>query len=183
RARDEGRRRAPPAWMRSRRARHARSTASRTVSVERSRNLRRLGERRHHGRSHGKGDEISIAHRLLFLGERFEPIENIDKIDLIDAQAELLEPAPNGAPTAVLAKNERVPVVTDGLRRHDLVRLAILEDAVLMNASLVGKGVSTDDCLVQRDMYTGALADQTRGAHDLARVHGRVSLVIRGASA
>ena len=54
-----------------------------------------------------------------------------------------------------------------GLRRHDLVGLAVLEHAVLVDAGLVGKGVGADDGLVVRDGLADDHGEQAAGGVEL----------------
>jgi hypothetical protein len=54
-----------------------------------------------------------------------------------------------GVAAGVLAHHQRGLLHADGLRRHDLVGLGVLEHAVLVDAGLVGEGVAADDRLVE----------------------------------
>src|SRR5437773_4189506 len=157
RARDEGRRRESPAWTRYGRARHAHPRPCQPAFAARSRDLRRLGHRRERC---GESDEIAIGDALLSIGKRLEPFEDANETSLVDRHAKLLEPSANGAPTAVLAEDERAALLPDRMRRHDLIRLTILEHAVLMDPRLVRKRVGADDCFVQGHMDASAFGDE-----------------------
>jgi hypothetical protein len=54
----------------------------------------------------------------------------------------------------------------DRLGRHDLVGLAVREDAVLVDAGLMGEGVLADDGLVGLNAGAGDRRDEARGCVD-----------------
>jgi hypothetical protein len=62
----------------------------------------------------------------------------------------------------------------DFLRVHDLVGLAFLEDAVLMNAARMREGIFADDRLAALHDESAHARDETRAFHDLAGVHAGV---------
>ena len=78
------------------------------------------------------------------------------------APGELAEHQPVGAPAHVLGA-------------HDLVGLAVLEHAVLVDAGLVREGVGADDGLVGLHRIAGDGGDQLARGHDLRGVDARVA--------
>jgi hypothetical protein len=95
--------------------------------------------------------------------------ERVDLVVLEFAVAEVLERPAERAPARVLAHHEHARVAADRLGRHDLVGLEVLDDAVLVDAGLVGEGVLADHRLVRRHRRAGHHADHARGAVELAR--------------
>ena len=73
----------------------------------------------------------------------------------------------------VLAEDEQRLGHTDRLRFHDFVGFLVLEDAVLVDAGLVGKGVVADDSFVWLHQHARDGTDQLRGAADVAGVDAR----------
>ena len=89
---------------------------------------------------------------------------------VVEFEAELFEPHPEGVPTAVFAEDELGSVEADGLGGHDLVGALVFEDPVLMDAGLVGEGVGTHHRLVGRHRDSGETGHHVAGANDLGRV-------------
>ena len=67
----------------------------------------------------------------------------------------------------MLADDEVALVAAHGLRGHDLVGLAVLKHAVLMDAGLMGKGVGAHDGLVVGDGLTDGHGEQAAGRIEL----------------
>ena len=88
----------------------------------------------------------------------------------VDLVAELLQRRAQRVAAGVLAQHELVGVQPDRRGVHDLVGRALLEDAVLVDARLVGEGVAPDDRLVGLHRVAGQAADEAARAGDLARV-------------
>ena len=74
----------------------------------------------------------------------------------------MLQPLIEGVAAGMLADDQPVAGNADGLRRHDLVGLLVLEHAVLMDAGLVREGVVADDRLVDRDRRCPVICDSKR---------------------
>ena len=62
----------------------------------------------------------------------------------------------------------------DGLGGHDLIGGLLLDQAVLVDARLVGKGVGADDRLVRLDGDAGNLREETRGLVDILGLDPRM---------
>ena len=65
-------------------------------------------------------------------------------------------------PAAMLAEHEAGTAQADIFRSHDLVGRAVLQHAVLMNASFMGKRVFADNRLVARRVHAGNAGYQSR---------------------
>src|ERR1039457_7579000 len=86
-------------------------------------------------------EEVGVAYDFLPVRERDHPL-----VELVQLEARGLDPEGGAAilqrvTAGVLAQNERRLRDTDVLRTHDLVRPAVLEDAVLVDAGFVREGV------------------------------------------
>src|SRR5205807_905854 len=66
----------------------------------------------------------------------------------------------HGMASRVLAEDERLPGCADILSLHDLVRPAVLHDAVLMDARLVRESIAADDRFVRLDPLARELREQ-----------------------
>ena len=99
-----------------------------------------------------------------------------------ERDAELLQARLEGAAPGELAQREavRAPAHVGGL--HDLVGLAVLEHAVLVDAGFVREGVGADDRLVGLHRIAGDRGDELARRHDLRRVDA-ASCTRRGPSA
>ena len=118
--------------------------------------------------------DVAVVDDLLPVAQLLEPREHLEEALVVELVAELLEPLPERVTPRVLAEHQHAAVGADRLRRHDLVRRAVLEHAVLMDARLVRERVGADDRLVRRDVRPRALLQQPRGARELRRVDARV---------
>ena len=74
--------------------------------------------------------------------------------------AEVDEPLLQRVAAGVLAEDQLALREPDLLRPHDLVGLAVLEHAVLVDAGLVREGVLADDRLVPLHVQAGDLRDE-----------------------
>ena len=70
----------------------------------------------------------------------------------------------------MLAEHDAVGRQADVLRLHDLVGLAVLQHAMLVDARFVREGVGADDRLVARRRRVGDLRERPAGGHDLRGV-------------
>ena len=82
-----------------------------------------------------------------------------------------------------LAQHDLVGAPAHVLGTHDLVGVARLEHAVLVDAAGVREGVGADHRLVRLHDEAGGLADHARGRHDLRRVDADVELEVVAARA
>ena len=115
--------------------------------------------------------EIVVVHKLFLVANLLETAEDV--VDLLVGQLETKVPeahAHRGA-AAVLGQRQLGLAPADFLRIHDLVRLAFLDDAVLVNAAGVGEGVLADDRLAALHRQAAHPGDQLGGLHDLLRHH------------
>src|SRR3954454_4551144 len=74
------------------------------------------------------------------------------------------------AAARVLAEDKRLIRHADVLGPHDLVSATILQDAVLMDAGLVRKGITADDRFVCLHTMTRERRQQLARAVDLRRI-------------
>jgi hypothetical protein len=109
-----------------------------------------------------QGPEIPVIEGLLAVGQRLEPVEHEAEVLVIELEAQLDQPPPQGSTAGVLAQHQRAAVPAHGLGRHDLVRRPVLDDAVLVDPGLVRERVGAHDGLVGRDIHTGAGGHQAR---------------------
>ncbi len=71
---------------------------------------------------------------------------------------------------AMLAEDDPVGGKPDIFRFHDLVRLSVLQHAVLMDPGFVGESIRPDDGLVARRRRVGDLRERPARNHDLGGV-------------
>src|SRR6266581_6879720 len=113
------------------------------------------------------GDEILVEDFLLPVGEVLEPLEGPVEIAARHGEAQLLEAGRERGAAGVLAEDELVRRPPDVLGLHDLVGELLFQDAVLVDARLVGEGVLADDGLVRLDVDARDVGEEPRGAEDL----------------
>src|SRR5919198_3118655 len=133
------------------------------------------------------GDErlqILVEDLGLLVREVLEALERlVVRILTVELDAELLQPLAEGITPGQFAEHYLVRAPADVLGAHDLVGLARLEHAVLVNAGSVRKGVRAHDCLVRLHDEAGDLRHEARGGHDLRRVEARLEVEEVGARA
>ena len=117
--------------------------------------------------------EIAVADFPLAIRELLEAGEGIVEILTLERVAQLLEPGPEGAAAAQLAKGDAVVGQTDRAGINDFVGEAVFEHAVLVDATLVSKGVGAHDRLIGLHRHAGEIAHQPRGLGDLLGAHAR----------
>ena len=123
--------------------------------------------------------EVHRGHGLLAVGDLLEALERGVQRLAVDLEAQLLQRALERVPARVLAEHEVVALQPDRRGVHDLVRRAVLEHAVLVDAGLVRERVAPDDRLVRLHRVAGEARDHPAGARDLARGDaGRVAQVV-----
>src|SRR5262245_29280028 len=91
----------------------------------------------------------------------------------------MLQASGHGRAPAVLGQWQFGHAPADFARVHDLVRFAFLENAVLMDARSVRKGVFADDGLVARHEKTAHARNEPRRLYDLARADAGVEAVVK----
>ena len=103
---------------------------------------------------------LASASAIACAVDRVEPLA----LDLVAELAQLaLQPAPAGQ----LADRQLAAGQPDRLGGHDLVGQRVLDDAVLVDAALVGERVAADDRLVRLDGEPGEVADEPAGGGEL----------------
>src|SRR5580658_10400810 len=70
----------------------------------------------------------------------------------------------------MFAKDQRARGHAYGLRRNDLVRQRILDDAVLVDARFVGEGVGAYDRFVGRDLRAGDFGEHAAGGEQVLEI-------------
>src|SRR5437879_4119518 len=111
--------------------------------------------------------QVLVVDFLLPVGEALERFEGPVELRAGQRETELLEPRRERGPPGVLAEDQLVRRPPDVLGPHDLVRELLLQDAVLMDAGLVGEGVLADDRLVRLDVHARNVGEQPGGLEDL----------------
>ena len=103
------------------------------------------------------GRDVRVEDLLLLVGDLDEPLVGLLDLVLAELVAELLAAVGEAVPARVPAEHHPRADQADRLRRHDLVRRALLEHAVHVDARLVGEGVGADDRLVRLHHEAGQL--------------------------
>ena len=112
-------------------------------------------------------EQVGVGDLLLRVGELDRlAVDRVERVAL-EVVAELAQLALQPAPAGQLADRQLAAGQPDRLRGHDLVGQRVLDDAVLVDARLVGEGVAADDRLVGLDREAGQVADQPRGRRDV----------------
>ena len=120
------------------------------------------------------GGQIAIVDGLFAIRVRDDGAVDLIELGTVERHAELLAAPLNRVAARVLAEHERRLRHADIFGPHDLVGPAILQHAVLMNASLVRECVAADDRFVGLDALAGQGGQQLRRRENLPRVHCRV---------
>jgi len=113
--------------------------------------------------SERKRVEVAVEYFALAVGERLEAREHVVDLGVVELMAEVGQPFTQRVPAGMLAEHELCARETDVLRTHDLVGLAMLEHAVLMDAGFVRERVVADDRLVARNRRPDEVREQARG--------------------
>ena len=94
--------------------------------------------------------QVLVEDLALLVGELLEARERgIERVLVGQVDAELGEPRLERVAPGELAEHQLVGAPADVLGAHDLVGLAVLEHAVLVDARLVRERVGADDRLVR----------------------------------
>ena len=113
------------------------------------------------------GQEVAVGDLLLGVGQGDHlGVDRVERL-AVDVVAERVELLAQTAPAGQLADGQLAAGQPDRLRGHDLVGQRVLDDAVLVDARLVGEGVAADDGLVGLDGEAGQVADQPAGGRYL----------------
>ncbi len=120
---------------------------------------------------HREGEDVLVEDVALAVGELLEAGERGVDVGLgLELDAELLQPLLEGVAPRELAEDDLVGRPADVLGAHDLVGVARLQHAVLVDAGGVREGVGADHRLVRLDDEARRLRDQARRRDDLRRV-------------
>ena len=115
--------------------------------------------------------DVLIKNLALLIREVLEAEERL--IDFHFARhrnAELLDTLLEGVAAGELPEHDAVLRPAHIFSPHDFVRLAGLDDAVLVNAGRVGESVRADDRLIRLHRETGDRRDELRSRHKFLRV-------------
>ena len=124
---------------------------------------------------HRQGEDVLVEDVALAVGELLEARERGVDVGLgLELDAELLQALLEGVAARELAEDDLVGRPADVLGAHDLVGVARLQHAVLVDARRVRERVGADDRLVRLDDEAGRLRDQARRRDDLRRVDADV---------
>src|SRR4051812_10638497 len=115
--------------------------------------------------------QVLVVDLGLLVGKVLEALERgVHRVLALELDAELLQSLLECVAARELAEHDFVGAPADILGAHDLVGLARLEHAVLVDAGSMGEGVGADHRLVRLHHEAGDLRDEARGRHDLRRV-------------
>src|SRR5215831_11483871 len=92
-----------------------------------------------------------IVNVLDLVGQHHEPAIDFIQITTLELVAELLATQTECMTPGMLTQNQLRVRNADRTRRHDFVRQRVLQHAVLMDTSLMGKCVASDDGFVGLD--------------------------------
>src|SRR5581483_6617954 len=121
--------------------------------------------------------EVGVGEFDLTIGQFLETGERRVQGVTLEGEAHLLELGRESVAAGVLAEDDLAALLADLGGVDDLVGRALGQHAVLVNAGLVGEGVSSHDRLVVLDRITSEAADEAARAGQLLRVHLRVEAV------
>ena len=85
--------------------------------------------------------DVLIVNIFLFIGQLFKAHEGAIHVFLAQIEAQVLQPFIEGVAPRVFAHHQSVAGDPDGLGRHDLVSLLVLEHPVLVDPRLMGERV------------------------------------------
>ena len=106
--------------------------------------------------------EVGLGDLDLAVGQLLEPGERLVQRVALHVQAHLLQRVGERVAARVLAQHDLRRFLPDGRRVDDLVGLAVLEHAVLVDARLVRERVAADDRLVVLHRVAGEPARPCR---------------------
>ena len=116
-------------------------------------------------------DRLEVHRRdaPLAVGDLLEAREGVVELLAVELVAQLLQGVAQRVAARVLAEHDLALGQAHRGDVHDLVGQRVAEDAVLVDARLVGEGVAADDRLVGLHRVADHAADQPAGAGDLGR--------------
>ena len=122
--------------------------------------------------------DILIVNVFLFIGELFKAHKGAIHVFLAQIEAQVLQPFVEGVAPGVFAHYQAVAGDTNGLGRHDLVSLFVLEHPILVNARLMSERVIAHHRLVDRNRNTRDLRNQSGTRIELLAGDVRVEIEI-----
>ena len=122
--------------------------------------------------------QVFVEHFLLLVGHAEELLVGLVELVGRHGVAELLQPVAKAGPTRTGGEHHLAFVEPDVLGAHDLVGLALLEEAVDVDAGAVREGVPADDGLVGRHGHTEEIGHHLAGAAEFRRVDAHFHAVI-----
>ncbi len=111
--------------------------------------------------------QVFVEDFMLLVRQLLEAGKGSVQLVAFQCDAQLLQARTERGATGVLAHDHLVGVPAHRLGGHDLVGLAMLEHAVLVDTRLVGEGIGADDGLVRLHRKAGDARDQARGGEDV----------------
>src|SRR5215468_5950287 len=103
--------------------------------------------------------QMMIVDVLDFVSKDYKAAINLIQLAALEVISKLLASQTQCVTARVLAKNELRIRNADRLWSHDLVRQAVLEHSVLVNAGLVRKRIAPDDGLIRLHRNSGNLLE------------------------
>ncbi len=104
--------------------------------------------------------------------------EDFLQLCVCDFVAQGLQPLPKGVLTGVLAQNHGILGNPNVGRGHNLIGGGVGQDAMLVNAALMGKGVGAHNGFVGRNGHAGNAGEELAGAVNLLGINPGLRLVI-----
>ena len=104
---------------------------------------------------HDDGFDITVVHVLLLVCQFFEFLECPVDLELVEVESQFGDPVAECVPPTVFAEHQVRVLQTDVFRAHDFVGGCMLEHAVLVNTSLVGKSIRANNRLVSGNGHPG----------------------------
>ena len=127
--------------------------------------------------------QVAVEHFLLLVGQSLEAGKHLVELGLARLMAEIGQALAQRVAAGMLAEHELGAREADVLGPHDLVGLAMLEHAVLVDAGLVRERVVADDGLVARDGRADDVGEQARGRVQQRRADAGLEMEAVGARA
>ena len=100
-------------------------------------------------------DQIAVIDFFLFVGQRFESLEQLAHVAVGNGQAHIFQTFRQGCATRMFTQHQVGGRHAHRRWRHDLITLGVFQHAVLMNATFVGKRVIADHGFVALNGQAG----------------------------
>lgn len=102
---------------------------------------------------------------------------------VIEVEAQLSDAVAEGVSAAVFAEYEVLADITDVFGAHDFVGGAFLEDAMLVDAGFMGKGILAYDGFISLDLHSCDGGDEVAGGIEFLSDDTGANFVVIAASA